>query len=65
MPEWKERIIEGHKDKTVITIDEYTGLFWGDDEARVVGLGEVKIFENGEMKSYKDGKTIKSLVLES
>ncbi len=61
--EWRDKLLKNHKDKLIITIDEYTSLFWGDDEARVFGLGTVNIIHNGLMKSYKNGEAILNLHL--
>jgi len=56
--EWRRDFLQYHKDKLIITIDEYTGFFWEGLEAQVVGLGTVNIARNGEIQSYKNGDKI-------
>ena len=59
--QWREKILEAHKEKLIITVDEYTGLFWGEDKAKVVGLGGVNIASNGKIRNYKNGEAIPTL----
>ena len=63
-PSWRERIVTAHEDKLIITLDEYTALFWGDKESGVVGLGTVRIFDGGKEKGvYENSKAISNLSL--
>ncbi len=62
---WRERIKATHVDKLIITIDEHTAIFWGEHEARVVGLGVVTIVDRGqEGVVYKNSEIIKSLTMD-
>jgi len=61
--EWREEFLENHRGKQIITIDEYTALFWRDKSAEVVGLGTVNIVYEGKINVYKKGDIIKGLDL--
>jgi cyanophycinase-like exopeptidase len=63
-PEWRARILMAHQDKLLITIDEYTALFWGDNKAKVVGLGKINIVAHGQMVTYTNSQMVLDLVLE-
>ena len=60
---WRRKILTAHREKPLVTIDEYTSFFWYDNKAKVVGLGKVNIARNGDIKTYRDGETISDFPL--
>ena len=58
---WRRKVEKVHREKLLITIDEYTALFWHKDGARVIGLGAVEIIQHGQRQIYKNGQTINNL----
>ena len=61
--EWRDKFVENHKEKLLIAIDEYTSLFWGDSEAKVIGLGTVNIIINKNMERYENNQVINNIHL--